>query len=68
MSDAGQLGVNDTGGVSILLGNGDGTFRAAVSYITGASEPSIAVADLNGDGKPDLVLPADQRQFQLMRF
>ena len=35
VSDAGQLGVNDTGGMSILLGNGDGTFRAGSSYLGG---------------------------------
>jgi hypothetical protein len=43
--------------VSVLLGNGDGTFQAAVNY-SGASGPNgVAVADFNGDGKPDLVMP-----------
>jgi hypothetical protein len=43
--------------VSVLLGNGDGTFRTAVSYTTGGFEPtSLAVADLNSDGNPDLVI------------
>jgi len=43
--------------VSILLGNGDGTFQAHVDYQTGSSNPSsVAVGDFNGDGKLDLVV------------
>jgi hypothetical protein len=43
--------------VSILLGNGDGTFQAAVSYSSGGiSALSVAVADVNGDGKLDLLV------------
>jgi hypothetical protein len=39
------------------LGNGDGTFQAAVTYSSGGFlTNSVAVADLNGDGKPDLVV------------
>jgi hypothetical protein len=40
--------------VSVLLGNGNGTFREKVNYPTGASPSSVAVGDVNGDGKPDL--------------
>jgi len=51
------------GTVSVLLGNGDGTFRAAVTYDSGAGaggiSESVAIADLNGDGKPDLVVGSD---------
>ena len=45
------------GGVSVMLGNGNGTFQSPVAYGTGTSNPtySVAVADLNGDGKPDIV-------------
>jgi hypothetical protein len=42
--------------VSILLGNGDGTFQAPVKYNAGSSPQSVAVGDFNGDGKPDLVV------------
>ena len=48
---------NDTLGlVSVLLGNGDGTFQSHVDYPTGFFSTSVAVGDFNGDGKPDLVV------------
>src|SRR4029077_13637722 len=34
--------------MSVLLGNGDGTFRPKVDYPTNSQNWSIAVADLNG--------------------
>ena len=40
--------------VSVLLGNGDGTFAAKVDYATGSIAASVAVGDFNLDGKPDL--------------
>jgi len=46
----------DHGGVSILLGNGDGTFQAAQFVGISWFPTSITAGDLNGDGKPDLVL------------
>jgi hypothetical protein len=52
----------DTGAVSVLLGNGDGTFRAAQSYSSGAwNSLSVAVADINGDTKPDLIIASRDR-------
>ncbi len=44
------------GSVTILLGNGDGTFRAAPSVNLSGSPHSMALGDFNGDGKPDLAL------------
>jgi hypothetical protein len=48
------------GVVGVLLGNGDGTFQTPVSYSTGAwGNDSVAIADLNGDGYPDLVVASE---------
>ena len=44
-----------SGNVSVLLGNGDGTFAAKVDYAAGAQTWSVVVGDLNRDGKQDLV-------------
>jgi len=44
------------GAVTILLGNGDGTFMNAVSYGQFADAFSLVVGDFNGDGNPDIAL------------
>jgi hypothetical protein len=44
------------GPASVLLGNGDGNFGAKVDYYTGIDPASVAIADLNGDGRPDLAV------------
>jgi Bacterial Ig-like domain (group 3)/FG-GAP-like repeat len=41
---------------SVLLGNGNGTFQPATGYVADAFPYSLAVGDLNGDGKADLVV------------
>ena len=46
------------GDVTVLLGNGDGTFTAAPSLSASGSFPyAIVAADFNGDGKVDLAIP-----------
>ena len=41
--------------VSVLLGNGNGTFQPQQTFAVGSRPYSVAVADVNGDGKPDIV-------------
>ena len=40
--------------VSVLLGNGNGTFGAAINYTVGTTPFQAAIGDLNGDGRLDL--------------
>jgi hypothetical protein len=41
--------------VSVLLGNGDGSFQSATAFAVGEVPSSVAMADLDGDMIPDLV-------------
>jgi hypothetical protein len=41
--------------VSVLINGGDGTFLTRLGYATGFGPFSVAIGDLNGDGKPDVV-------------
>jgi hypothetical protein len=45
--------------ISLFAGKGDGTFRAPLLIATGSNPTGIAVGDLNGDGKKDLVVADD---------
>lgn len=48
-------GSTANGYVSVLLGNGDGTFRVKQDFATGAGTSSAIAVDVNQDGKLDLV-------------
>jgi len=47
---------NSSNTVSVFIGNGDGTFQAAVDYGTGPSPYAVATGDFNGDGVVDLAV------------
>jgi hypothetical protein len=47
---------HNTQSVSVLLGNGDGTFGAPVEYPDATSSELLAVGDVNGDGIQDVVV------------
>jgi hypothetical protein len=47
---------NGSNTVSVLIGNGDGTFQPSVDYAAGSNPSSVAVGDFNDDGKLDLVV------------
>lgn len=48
---------NCTSAVGVLLGRGDGTFNPAVTYSSGGVYPmAVAVAEMNVDGRPDLLV------------
>ena len=43
--------------VSVLLGNGDGTFQPRSDFSTGGPAPfALATGDFNGDGRPDVAV------------
>ena len=42
--------------VSVLLGNGNGGFSAAISYPVGTGPFAIVTGDFNNDGKPDIAV------------
>ena len=50
----------DAGTVSILLGNGDGSFQPHIDYATGKNPSALAAGDFNGDGKLDLAIVNSQ--------
>ena len=50
------LALNNTNGIVICQGNGDGTFAVVTSIIVGNEPTWLATADFNGDGKIDLIV------------
>ena len=60
-----QSDVYPEGGLSVLLGEGDGTFGTYIHRVLLPSPGMLAVGDLTGDGDPDLVIAEDLFQDQL---
>ena len=52
---ASPSGTNSNGSVSVLLGNSNGTFATQTNYAVGYGASSVAVGDLNKDGRNDIV-------------
>ncbi len=50
-----DLAVANSGSVSVLLGQGDGTFGSASSYATGGNSVAVSAKDFTSDGVLDLV-------------
>lgn len=50
-------------GISLLLGNGDGTFQTVQNYLVSGFSEVTAVGDFNGDGAPDALLLDSNEQF-----
>jgi Abnormal spindle-like microcephaly-assoc'd, ASPM-SPD-2-Hydin/FG-GAP-like repeat len=44
-------------GVTVVMGNGDGTFQPPILYPDGDLNRFVAVGDFNGDRRPDIVVP-----------
>ncbi|MFZ0319217.1 MAG: FG-GAP-like repeat-containing protein [Candidatus Sulfotelmatobacter sp.] len=55
-----------SGGVSILLGKGDGTFQTAVDYPAGSSPESVVAVDLNHDGNLDLAVASQSAYISIL--
>jgi len=60
--DLAGTGVNSA---SVMLGNGDGTFRPKVNYPAGGQTQDLAAGDFNGDGRIDLVVSLNDVTFSL---
>ncbi|CAF4403207.1 unnamed protein product, partial [Rotaria magnacalcarata] len=42
--------------VGVLLNIGNGKFTAQTTYLSGTGPVEVAVADVNDDGKPDIIV------------
>ena len=57
-------GSND---VSVLLGNGDGTFQPQVTYAVGNGPDAIVAGDFTGDGHLDLAVACQGNESRYLR-
>ena len=54
----------NSGLLGVLLGNGDGTFQPEQTYYADYPPTSLAIADLNGDGKADALVTLCRERLQ----
>lgn len=59
-SASGPQCCGNSGGVTILLGNGDGTFQQGTNIAVAGNAATIALADFDGDHKPDIAVSDGQ--------
>src|SRR5205807_6515008 len=64
--DIATTSFTQAGGVSVLLGKGDGTLQAHLDSPTGQFPTAIVAGDFNGDGKLDLVVADSSPTSQLL--
>jgi len=63
MNACGNSACSSLGKLGVLLGNGDGSFQAVKTYGTGGyGNSALAIADVNHDGNPDLLVGNNQSQ------
>jgi uncharacterized protein (TIGR03437 family) len=60
--DSGQF-FSAKGGVYVLLNNGAGGFAAPILYNAGVNPITASIGDINGDGKPDLIVGTNDSNF-----
>lgn len=58
--------MNSLSEISVLYGNGDGSFQNPKTYTVGGVPNSIAVGDFNNDGKPDLAVLSQNRKLTIL--
>jgi hypothetical protein len=57
------VAVTEDGKGVVLAGDGKGHFRESAHFEPGDNPASVTVADLNGDGKPDLLIANHERTY-----
>src|SRR3712207_6098086 len=57
-----------TGAASVMLNNGDGTFRPKVDYPAASYTEDVAAGDFNRDGNVDVVVSINSAQYSLSLF